>query len=427
MLGSHGCAVFGHNDNHCMRKEGKVQNEAQKNNNINDNSPGVLVLPKSGKSTKKSFKFATFVANKKEFITIVEEEWKKDIWSAIYGGLFTTLCTEEAEEIIKPVLEKEIKDAMFDIDDQKSPGPDGFTAKIFKTAWSIIGQDVCLVVQEFFKTGKLLGEVKWIHEERLKGTNIWKVETDMNASWGWRNLLNFRDKVGKHVYHKIGNGKKTSVWYDRWHETCPLDQFLTNRDIYNERFTQSDFVADLIEDVILNGDSPTPTRVVEGVLQPVAPTTAEQKLARKNELKARGTLLMALPNKHQLKFKSHKDAKTLMKAIKKRFGGNTKTKKVQKTLLKQQYKNFTGSSSESLDQIHDKLQKVVSQLEIHRVSLSQEDVNLKFWKRMDEDGGESLGNVFENGGGDGGLKGCLGPWFVKPKSPKTPFLSVLNE
>nr|GEV84873.1 ribonuclease H-like domain-containing protein [Tanacetum cinerariifolium] len=32
-------------------------------------------------------------------------------------------------------------------------------------------------------------------------------------------------------------------------------------------------------------DSPVPTRVVDGVLQPVALTTAEQKLARKNELK----------------------------------------------------------------------------------------------------------------------------------------------
>nr|GEU29160.1 hypothetical protein [Tanacetum cinerariifolium] len=91
---------------------------------------------------------------------------------------------------------------------------------------------------------------------------------------------------------------------------------------------------------------------------------------------------MALPDKHQLKFNSHKDAKTLMKAIEKIFGGNTKTKKVQKTLLKQQYKNFTGSSSESLDQIHDRLQKIVSQLEIHGVSLSQEDVNLKFLRSL---------------------------------------------
>nr|GEU37710.1 hypothetical protein [Tanacetum cinerariifolium] len=50
---------------------------------------------------------------------------------------------------------------------------------------------------------------------------------------------------------------------------------------------------------------------------PVAPTTAEHRLARKNELKAHGTLLMALPDKHQLKFNSHKDAKTLMEAIEK--------------------------------------------------------------------------------------------------------------
>nr|GEV99934.1 uncharacterized mitochondrial protein AtMg00810-like [Tanacetum cinerariifolium] len=135
-------------------------------------------------------------------------------------------------------------------------------------------------------------------------------------------------------------------------------------------------------EVILNGHSPAPTRVVEGVLQPVAPTTAEQKLARKNELKAHGTLLMALPDKHQLKFNSHKDAKTLMEAIKKRFGGSTETKKVQKTLLKQQYENFTGFSSESLDQIHDRLQKLVSQLEIHGVSLFQDDVNLKFLRSL---------------------------------------------
>nr|GEW56140.1 hypothetical protein [Tanacetum cinerariifolium] len=71
------------------------------------------------------------------------------------------------------------------------------------------------------------------------------------------------------------------------------------------------------QEVILNGDSPVPTRIVEGVFQPVAPTTAEQKLAKKKELKARGTLLMALPDKHQLKFNSHKDAKTPMEAIEK--------------------------------------------------------------------------------------------------------------
>nr|GEU37923.1 ribonuclease H-like domain-containing protein [Tanacetum cinerariifolium] len=123
-------------------------------------------------------------------------------------------------------------------------------------------------------------------------------------------------------------------------------------------------------------------KVVDGVVQPVAPTTAKQKLAKKNELKAQGTLFMALPDKHQLKFNIHKDAKSLMEAIEKRFGGNKETKKVQKTLLKQQYENFTGSSSESLEQIHDRLQKLISQLEILGESLSQEDINMKFLRSL---------------------------------------------
>ncbi|GJU57792.1 putative ribonuclease H-like domain-containing protein [Tanacetum coccineum] len=73
-------------------------------------------------------------------------------------------------------------------------------------------------------------------------------------------------------------------------------------------------------EIIVNGDSPPPKRTVDGVKQTYPPTTAEEKFARKNELKARGTLLMALPNEHQLKFNTYKCAKTLMEAIEKRFG-----------------------------------------------------------------------------------------------------------
>nr|GEX66464.1 ribonuclease H-like domain-containing protein [Tanacetum cinerariifolium] len=154
-------------------------------------------------------------------------------------------------------------------------------------------------------------------------------------------------------------------------------------DLWKMRIKQYFLMTDYsLKEVILNGDSPIPTRVIDGVVQYVAPTTAKQRLARKNELKARGTLLMALPDKHQLKFNIHKDAKTLMEAIKKWFGGNKETKKVQKTLFKQQYENFTGSSFESLNQIYDRLQKLISQLEILRESLSQEHINLKFLRSL---------------------------------------------
>nr|GEZ37753.1 hypothetical protein [Tanacetum cinerariifolium] len=132
-------------------------------------------------------------------------------------------------------------------------------------------------------------------------------------------------------------------------------------DLWKMRIEQFFLMTDYsLWEVILNDDSLVPTRLVEGVAQPVAPTIVKQKLARKNELKARGTLLMALPDKHQLKFNSHKDVKSLM----------------------EQFENFSGSNSESLDQIHDRLQKLLSQLEIHEVSLSQEDANLKFLRSL---------------------------------------------
>ncbi|GJX80607.1 putative ribonuclease H-like domain-containing protein [Tanacetum coccineum] len=110
-------------------------------------------------------------------------------------------------------------------------------------------------------------------------------------------------------------------------------------------------------EVIVNGESPPPKRTVDGVEKTYPPTTVEDKLARKNKLKARGTLLMALPNEHQLKFNSYKCAKTLMEAIKKRF-------------------------REGLDQTYDRLKKLISQLEILGETISQEDMNLKFLRSL---------------------------------------------
>nr|GEY55682.1 ribonuclease H-like domain-containing protein [Tanacetum cinerariifolium] len=123
-------------------------------------------------------------------------------------------------------------------------------------------------------------------------------------------------------------------------------------------------------------------RLEEQDMQLYEPTTVEEKLDRKNEMKARGTLLMALLNKDQLKFHSYQDEKFLMEAIEKRYGGNKESKKVQRTLLKRQYKNFTTSSSETLDQTFDRLQKLISQLEIQGEVIEQEDINLKLLRSL---------------------------------------------
>ncbi|GKC80166.1 hypothetical protein Tco_1130940 [Tanacetum coccineum] len=135
-------------------------------------------------------------------------------------------------------------------------------------------------------------------------------------------------------------------------------------------------------EVIENGNSTPKTTVVEGVEKVIPPINAEEKATRRLEVKARSTLMMGIPNEHQLKFNSIKDAKLLLEAIENRFGGNAATKKTQRNLLKQQYENFTAPSSEMLDQTFDRLQKLVSPLELLGEKLSQEDINQKLLRSL---------------------------------------------
>ncbi|GJY52459.1 hypothetical protein Tco_0443306 [Tanacetum coccineum] len=141
-------------------------------------------------------------------------------------------------------------------------------------------------------------------------------------------------------------------------------------------------------EVIENGNSwvPIPITATEfgpstGLKMTVS-STAEEKLAKKNDVNARSLLLMALPNEHQLTFDQYVDAQSMFVAIKARFGGNEATKKTQKALLKQQYENFNASSSESLDSIFNRLQKLVSRLAILGVVTPPEDLNVKFLRSL---------------------------------------------
>ncbi|GKB11452.1 hypothetical protein Tco_0845375 [Tanacetum coccineum] len=118
--------------------------------------------------------------------------------------------------------------------------------------------------------------------------------------------------------------------YDLW--SMRMEQYLTHTD-YDSW------------EVIVNGDAPAIASASAGTKGPIPPKTAEQKLATKNELKAKSTLLLAIPDEHLLKFHGIKDAKTLLEAIKARFGGKKESKRMQKTILKQQYENFAASGS----------------------------------------------------------------------------------
>ncbi|GJR70522.1 putative ribonuclease H-like domain-containing protein [Tanacetum coccineum] len=92
-------------------------------------------------------------------------------------------------------------------------------------------------------------------------------------------------------------------------------------------------------------------------LKMTVPSTAEEKICKKNDVKART-----------------------------RFRGNEATKRKQKALLKQQYENFNASSSESLDSIFNMLKKLIKR----STGVINDEKNLAF---LTTTGGSSVNNI----------------------------------
>ncbi|KAL2235680.1 UNVERIFIED_CONTAM: hypothetical protein Sindi_1300200 [Sesamum indicum] len=69
------------------------------------------------------------------------------------------LSNEEAGHLILAFTPDDVKQAVFDIADDKAPGLDGYSSGFFKAAWPVVGQEVTKAVLEFFCIGKLLKQV----------------------------------------------------------------------------------------------------------------------------------------------------------------------------------------------------------------------------------------------------------------------------
>ncbi|KAK4384402.1 Retrovirus-related Pol polyprotein from type-2 retrotransposable element R2DM [Sesamum angolense] len=69
------------------------------------------------------------------------------------------LTDDEARDITRPVTIDEVKTALFDIEEDKAPGPDGFSSGFFKAAWPVVGVEVSKAIIDFFKTGRLLKQL----------------------------------------------------------------------------------------------------------------------------------------------------------------------------------------------------------------------------------------------------------------------------
>ncbi|XP_011101722.1 uncharacterized protein LOC105179788 [Sesamum indicum] len=69
------------------------------------------------------------------------------------------LSNEEASHLISTFTPDDVKQAVFDIAEDKAPGPDGYSSGFFKAAWPVVGQEVTKAILDFFSTGKLLKQV----------------------------------------------------------------------------------------------------------------------------------------------------------------------------------------------------------------------------------------------------------------------------
>ncbi|KAL0292827.1 UNVERIFIED_CONTAM: Retrovirus-related Pol polyprotein from type-2 retrotransposable element R2DM [Sesamum radiatum] len=137
-----------------------------------DHSPLIL----RGDTTARAvgmFRFDNYLARSTEFPHQFNEYGSTVLWELLGGrprDRFIDLrhlrpwarhiLTEtEAEALVLPVSPDEVKQALFDIDESKAPGPDGYSAGFFKAAWPVIGGEVTQAIRDFFQTGRLLKQV----------------------------------------------------------------------------------------------------------------------------------------------------------------------------------------------------------------------------------------------------------------------------
>lgn len=172
------------------------------------------------------------ITNKKE----IEQE-VRDFYSSLMGDNMKSvkhidieamqrgnqLQMSQKEYLQSRVTYKEVEDALNDIGDYKSPGIDGFSAKLFKNCWQTLKCDVYAAVDEFFKTGMI-----------LKGFNQ-TVVTLIPKGEHAKNIRDFRPIAGCTVFLKIISKVLTNRMRSIMPDVISKNQaaFVVGQDIHN--------------------------------------------------------------------------------------------------------------------------------------------------------------------------------------------------
>ncbi|KAJ9547121.1 hypothetical protein OSB04_019664 [Centaurea solstitialis] len=119
---------------------------------------GILrsVIDSQGRYVQDDAVGPVFVDHFRSFLGMIDPLVEPSIQSDLFQN---SLTLSESLHMIRPILDEEIKWAVFNIGNDKAPGPDGYSSKFFKSAWSVIGKDVLIAVHNFFYSGRLLSEL----------------------------------------------------------------------------------------------------------------------------------------------------------------------------------------------------------------------------------------------------------------------------
>uniref|UniRef100_A0A803QFT1 Reverse transcriptase domain-containing protein n=1 Tax=Cannabis sativa TaxID=3483 RepID=A0A803QFT1_CANSA len=112
-------------------------------------------------------------------------------WDDVVDCIPRTISQLQNEQMLAPIDDKEVQDALFQMHPDKSPGPDGMSPGFYQKFWGIVGKDVVKLVTDFFATG--------IFEANLPNTNIVLVPKKKNP----KSMLDLRPISLCNVLYKI--------------------------------------------------------------------------------------------------------------------------------------------------------------------------------------------------------------------------------
>ncbi|XP_074336782.1 uncharacterized protein LOC141673954 [Apium graveolens] len=72
-------------------------------------------------------------------------------WEKVIDCVPGKITAEQNCELLKEISEDEVKEALFQMHPDKSPGPDGMTPAFYQKHWAIVGTDVVSMVKDFFE------------------------------------------------------------------------------------------------------------------------------------------------------------------------------------------------------------------------------------------------------------------------------------